>query len=56
VSLATAAQLRGWHWNQMSGLEIPNRDPDGPPRIVSQTEELIYEALGMPFIKPWERK
>jgi hypothetical protein len=39
----------------MSGLEIPSTNPNGPPRIVSQSEELIYEALGMDYIKPCDR-
>jgi DNA polymerase (family 10) len=57
VRIAKAAKAKGWHWNPMSGLELPPDAawPEAPPRVISQTEEKMYEALGMAFIKPWER-
>ena len=55
VRIAEAAKAKGWHWHQFAGLQIPATAPGLPDKVVSQTEEMIYEALGMEFIKPWER-
>lgn len=52
IRLATLAKKRGWHL-AASGEGLFNGAEE---RIAGDTEESIYEALGVPWQEPWERR
>jgi len=51
IRLATLAKKRGWHL-AASGDGLFN---EKGKRIAGDSEESIYEALGLPYQQPWER-
>lgn len=52
IRLATLAKKRGWHL-AASGDGLFN---ETAKRIAGDSEESIYEALGIPYQEPWERR
>ncbi|MBA7506573.1 hypothetical protein ES706_05265 [subsurface metagenome] len=52
IRLATLAKKKGWHL-AASGDGLFNETGE---RIAGDTEESIYEALGVPWQEPWERR
>lgn len=51
IRLATLAKKRGWH---LSANGDGLFDENGK-RIAGDSEESIYDALGLPYQEPWER-
>ena len=51
IRLAAAAKDRGWRL-AASGDGLFNEEDE---RIAGETEQSIFEALGLPFKEPWER-
>jgi len=51
IRLATLAKKRGWHL-AANGDGLFN---DKGQRIAGDSEESIYQALGLPYQQPWER-
>lgn len=49
--LAAKAREHGWRWSVSQGLCIMPPDK-GSVRVVSETEEEIFEELGIPFVPP----
>ena len=52
IRLAALAKKRGWHL-KANGEGLLNEHGE---RIAGDTEESIYEALGVPWQEPWERR
>lgn len=52
ICLATLAKKKGWHL-AASGDGLFNEKGQ---RIAGDSEESIYEALGVPWQEPWERR
>jgi len=52
IRLATLAKKRGWH---LAANGEGLFDKKGR-RIAGDSEESIYEALGLPYQEPWQRK
>ena len=52
IRLATLAKKRGWRL-AASGDGLFNEKGE---RVAGDSEESIYEALGVPYQKPWERR
>jgi len=52
IRLATLAKKRGWRL-AASGGGLFNEHGE---RIAGDTEESIYQALGLPYQEPWERR
>ena len=50
IRLATLAKKKGWHL-AASGEGLFNEKGQ---RIAGDTEESVYEALGLPYQEPWE--
>ncbi|GAI68477.1 unnamed protein product, partial [marine sediment metagenome] len=51
IRLATRAKKRGWRLAASGGGLLNERGE----RIAGDSEESIYEALGVPYQEPWER-
>jgi len=51
IRLAARAKKRGWRLAARGGGLFNERGE----RIAGDTEESIYEALGVPYQEPWER-
>jgi DNA polymerase (family 10) len=57
IWLCNQAADRGLHWNPYAGLHGKPERPGGPcPLIAGETEESIFKALNIPFIKPEDRE
>jgi DNA polymerase/3'-5' exonuclease PolX len=52
IKLCTIAKNRGWHLSA-SGDGLFNEKRE---RIAGDSEESIYEALGVPYQEPWQRR
>lgn len=52
IKLCTIAKNRGWHLS-VSGDGLFNEKRE---RIAGDSEESIYEALGVPYQEPWQRR
>jgi len=49
--IATAALRRGWHWHAYGrGFTTPDGE------VICHSEREVFEAVGMPYLKPWERR
>lgn len=54
IKIASAARAKGWHWNPYRGL-FDKPDDSGGKWLAGETEDSIYEALGIPPMQPEER-
>lgn len=52
IRLASLAKKRGWHLSA-SGAGLFNEKGE---RVAGDSEESIYETLGLPYQEPWERR
>lgn len=54
---AMECEKRGFHWNPYMGIHGHEPSPgEARPIIASETEEEMFTALGMDFIKPEDRE
>lgn len=51
IRLCTLAKTRGWHLAASGGGLFDEKGQ----RVAGDSEESIYEALGVPYQEPWER-
>ena len=48
--IATAALRKGWHWHAYGrGFTTPDGE------VICHSERGVFEAVGMPYLEPWER-
>ena len=52
IKLTTLAKRKGWTLHA-SGKGLCNAEDE---RIAWESEESIFQALGLPFVEPWERE
>ncbi len=49
--IATAALRKNWHWHAYGrGFSTPNGE------VICHSEREVFEAVGMPYLQPWERR